>query len=136
MTIYIVASTNDCGCSKMLNRGLSHAFFLSLFKLVPCPIYWIVCVFAYSNFKFWFQSNFDTAQNSLLCPDTVKYKFHLNCLEHSICILCMQRQFDRKTLSQHMNLIFDRDPSAILERLFFPANLFFPISIIYVPFFI
>ena len=84
-----MASIIDCGCSKMLNRGLSHAFFLSLFKLVPCPIYWIVCVLAYSNFIFEFKSSFSTARKRPLCLDTYKYKFHFNCLEHSICIsLC------------------------------------------------
>ena len=39
---YTVAHTIDCVCSKMLNHGLNHGFFLSLFKLIPCPIYWIV----------------------------------------------------------------------------------------------
>ena len=51
---YTVASTIDCGCSKMLNHGLNHGFFLSLFKLIPCPINWIVCVLAYLNFIFEF----------------------------------------------------------------------------------
>ena len=27
---------------KMLNHGLKHGFFLSLFKLIFCPIHWIV----------------------------------------------------------------------------------------------
>ena len=31
---YTVASTIDYGCSKMLNHGLNHEFFLSLFKLI------------------------------------------------------------------------------------------------------
>ena len=35
-----VTHTIDCVCSKMLNHGL----FLSLFKLIPCPIHWIVNV--------------------------------------------------------------------------------------------
>ena len=39
---YTVAYTIDCVCSKMLNHGL----FLSLFKLIPCPIHWIVYVLA------------------------------------------------------------------------------------------
>ena len=39
-------------CSKMLNHGLNHGLFLSLFKLIPCPIHWIVYVIAYSNFMF------------------------------------------------------------------------------------
>ena len=30
--------------TKFLNHGV---FFLSLFKLIPCLIHWIVCVFAY-----------------------------------------------------------------------------------------
>ena len=48
---YTVAYKIDCVCSKMLNHGLNHGLFLSLFKLIPCPIYWIVylCV---SLFKF------------------------------------------------------------------------------------
>ena len=44
--------------SKMLNHGL----FLSLFKLIPCPIDWIVYVLAYLNFIFKFQSSFSPAQ--------------------------------------------------------------------------
>ena len=35
---YTVAHTIDCVCSKMLNHGLNHGLFLSLFKLIPCPI--------------------------------------------------------------------------------------------------
>jgi hypothetical protein len=26
-------------CSKMLNHGLNNGLFLSLFKLIPCPIH-------------------------------------------------------------------------------------------------
>ena len=51
---YTVASTTDCGCHKISNHGLNHGFFLSLFKLIPCPIHWIVCVLAYLNFIFEF----------------------------------------------------------------------------------
>ena len=36
---------------KMLNHGLNHGFFLSLFKLISCPRHWIVYVLAYLNFK-------------------------------------------------------------------------------------
>ena len=39
-----------------------------------------------SLFKFELYSSFSAAQNGRLCPDTQKYEFHLNCLEHSICI--------------------------------------------------
>ena len=39
-----MAHSIDCVCSKMLNHGLNHGLFLSLFKLIPCPIHWIVCV--------------------------------------------------------------------------------------------
>ena len=46
--------TIDCLCNKMLNHGLNHGLFLSLFKLIPCPIYWIVYVLAYLNFIFEF----------------------------------------------------------------------------------
>ena len=42
----------DCVCSKMLNHGL----FLSLFKLIPCPIHWIVYVLDYLNFIFEFKA--------------------------------------------------------------------------------
>ena len=51
---YIVAYTIDCLCSKMLNHGWNHGTFLSLFKLIPCPIHWIVYVLVYLNsiFKF------------------------------------------------------------------------------------
>ena len=41
---------------------------------------------AYLDFIFEFQSSFSAAQNGRICPDTQKYEFHLNCLEHSICI--------------------------------------------------
>ena len=37
---------------KMLNHGLNHGLFLSLFKLIPCPIHWIVYALAYSNFMY------------------------------------------------------------------------------------
>ena len=48
---YAVAHTIDCVCSTMLNHGLNHGLFLSLFKLIPCPIHWIVCM-CVSLFKF------------------------------------------------------------------------------------
>ena len=51
---YTVAHTMDCVCSKILNRGLNHGLFLSLFKLIPCHIHWIVFVLAYLNFIFEF----------------------------------------------------------------------------------
>ena len=41
---YTVAYTIDCVSSKMLNHGLNHGIFLSLFKHIPCPINWIVYV--------------------------------------------------------------------------------------------
>ena len=44
---YTVAHTIDCVCNKMVNHGLNHELFLSLFKLITCPIYWIVYVLAY-----------------------------------------------------------------------------------------
>ena len=50
---YTVAHTIDCVCSKMSNHGL----FLSPFKLIPCPIHWIVCVLAYSGASSGFQPN-------------------------------------------------------------------------------
>ena len=51
---YTVAHTIDCVYCKMLNHGLNHGLFLSLFKLIPCPIHWIVYVLAYLNFIFEF----------------------------------------------------------------------------------
>ena len=51
---YSVAYTIDCVCSRMLNDGLNHGLFLSLFKLIPCPIHWIAYVLAYLNFIFEF----------------------------------------------------------------------------------
>ena len=47
-----------------------NGFFISLFKLISCPIHWIVCVLAYLNFIFEFLSSFSAAQNGRLCPDT------------------------------------------------------------------
>ena len=50
MTLY--CGTHNWLCvQKMLNHGLNHVFFLSLFKLISCKIHWIVCVLAYLNFK-------------------------------------------------------------------------------------
>ena len=60
---------NQLCVQKILNHGLNHGFFLSLFKLIPCPIHWIVYVWAYSNFIFDFLNSFSTTQNSRLCPD-------------------------------------------------------------------
>ena len=67
---YTVAHTIYCVCSKMLNHGLNHGLYVSLFKLTPCPIHWIVYVLAYLNFIFEFWSSFSTAQNGPLYPDT------------------------------------------------------------------
>ena len=39
---HTVAHTIDCVCSKMLKHGLNLGSFISLFKLIPCPIHWIV----------------------------------------------------------------------------------------------
>ena len=55
---------------KMLNHGLNHGFFISLFKLISFPIHWIVCVLACLDFIFVFQSSFSAAQNGQLYPDT------------------------------------------------------------------
>ena len=38
--------------SKMLNHGWNHGLFISLFKLIPCPMHWIIYVLAYLNFIF------------------------------------------------------------------------------------
>ena len=40
---YTVAHTFDCVCSK-INHGLNHGLFISLLKLILCPINWIVYV--------------------------------------------------------------------------------------------
>ena len=53
-----VAHTIDGVCSKMLNSGLNYGLFLSIFKLIPCHIHWIVYVLAYLNFLFEFQRFF------------------------------------------------------------------------------
>ena len=55
MTLY--SGTHNWLCvQKMLNHGLNHGFFLSLFKLISCPIYWIACALAYLNFIFEFKA--------------------------------------------------------------------------------
>ena len=51
---YTMAHTIDCVCIKMLNHGLNHGLFISLFKLIPCPMHWIIYVLAYLNFIFEF----------------------------------------------------------------------------------
>ena len=38
---YTVAHTIECVCSK-INHGLNHGLFISLLKLINCPIHWIV----------------------------------------------------------------------------------------------
>ena len=48
MTLYC-GTHNWLYAQRMLNHGLNHGFFLSLFKLKSFPIHWIVCV---SLFKF------------------------------------------------------------------------------------
>ena len=48
---YAVAFTIDFGCSKMLNHGLNHGLFLSLFKLIPCHIHWIVYALATASLR-------------------------------------------------------------------------------------
>ena len=40
---YTVAHTFECVCSK-INHGLNHGLFISLLKLILCPIHWIVYV--------------------------------------------------------------------------------------------
>ena len=54
-TLTLYCGTYNWLCvHKMLNHGLNHGVFLSLFKLISCPIHWIVCVLAYLNFIFEF----------------------------------------------------------------------------------
>ena len=74
-----------CGLTDARMRA-SEKYLPVLFKLISSPIHWIVCVLAYLNFIFEFWNSFSTAQNCRLFPDIQKYKFHLNCLQHSICI--------------------------------------------------
>ena len=38
---YTAAHTIECVCSK-INHGLNHGLFISLLKLINCPIHWIV----------------------------------------------------------------------------------------------
>ena len=52
---YTVAHTIDC-VYRILNHGFNRGFFLSLFKLIHCPINWIVCRLAYLNFIFDFKA--------------------------------------------------------------------------------
>ena len=40
---YTVTHTFECVCSK-INHGLNHGLFISLLKLILCPIHWIVYV--------------------------------------------------------------------------------------------
>ena len=47
---YIVAQTFDCVCSKINNSWFKSMIFILLFKLMPCPIHWMVCLLAYLNF--------------------------------------------------------------------------------------
>ena len=45
--LYIPSTLNIdliCVCSKMLNHGLNHGLFLSLFKLFLCPIHTLNCI--------------------------------------------------------------------------------------------
>ena len=52
-TLYYGTNYSGWLCvQKMLYHGLNHGFFLLLFKLISCPIHWIVCVLAYLNFIF------------------------------------------------------------------------------------
>ena len=47
-------------------------------------------VIAYLNFTYEFYSSFSAAQNGQFCPDTLKYEFHLNCLECLVYITLVQ----------------------------------------------
>ena len=51
---YYCGTHNWLCVQKMLNHGINHGFFLSLFELISCPIHWIVCVLACLNFIFEF----------------------------------------------------------------------------------
>ena len=54
---YPVAYTIDCVCSKMLNHGLNHGLFLTLFKLIPCLKLNCICV-SLSKFQVWILKQF------------------------------------------------------------------------------
>ena len=45
-------------------------------------------------------NSFSTTRNSPLCSDAFLYKFHLNCLEHSICMVVGLRIFCVRTCLQ------------------------------------
>ena len=86
MTLLYCGTHNLLWVLKMLNHGLNHGLFLSLFKLLTCHIHWIdMCKpvsISYLNFR-----------AVLVLPKTAgsaqtqksMYEFHLNCLE-PICI--------------------------------------------------
>ena len=57
-------------CAVKSYQGLNHGLSISVFKLIPCPMHWIVYVLANLDFIFEFYSSFSTAQNGPLCPDT------------------------------------------------------------------
>ena len=93
--------------------------FILLFKLIPCPIHWMVYLLAYMNFILEFQSSFSSAQNGPLCPDPWKYKFHLNCLEHYICISLRLRQ---KNVQNFVGFLEDG------RTWYFVFNFYWPLS--------
>ena len=52
--LYIPSIRNTDLVHKMSKHGLNHGLFLSLFKLLPFPIHWILYVLAYLHFTFEF----------------------------------------------------------------------------------
>jgi hypothetical protein len=62
--IFLRPYASPLWCNEMLNHGLNHGLFISLLKLIPCPIHWIVYVLAYLNFISEFSSSFSTAKTA------------------------------------------------------------------------
>ena len=67
LTFY--CTNNQLCVQKMLTHGLNHGLILSLFKLLPCHIHWILYVLACLNFIFeLFKAVLNSnAQNGPLC---------------------------------------------------------------------
>ena len=113
---YTVEYTIDCVCSKMLNHGL----FLSLFKLIPCPIHWIVYVLDYLNSVFEFQSSFSTGGwGRLPKDDEYAALFDMNRWLAVKCCPCTLSAKDRgatKNPAVDLELILMHHFSRILPR--------------------
>ena len=56
--------------------------------------------------KYEFYSSFSAAQNGRFCPDTLKYEFHLNCLEYLVYITLDRLTFFRFFTNSVFKVIF------------------------------